>query len=369
MTVVFPNPEEVAVLVVNGQRFTDWETVMVRHSLYDHPWYHFRFTCSEGLPLAKNFAAIRIVPGMPCSVTLAGLPAVGGLVCSRQVFTDSKRHHIEIQGATNVMQLASAAAITQTGEFRDVSYAQFAKALLKPWPAMAFLEEGGKIPASKFPRISIVPGSSVLDALEEPLRALGGIALTSNVTGDLVAIAGPSGGSDTVYEGDLGRPSYIEGREIIYNPGMADGLDFSGQRPGTDASWGAAAAHVPFLGGPFSGFAGSGYSPAYIPLEIPAWSPTFLQGRSAMEASMQSSDQVTVFATVQGWLRPSGGLWQRNQKVLVNSPMLVLDGTEELTAKSVVFTQDDKTGTRTTLELCNALSLKGFTPQGPGGDS
>ena len=77
---MFPKPEETAILTVNGAEYRDWESVMVRHSLKEHPYYTYRFTCSEGMPLAQNWAALRIVPGMECSVTLAGILAITGLV-------------------------------------------------------------------------------------------------------------------------------------------------------------------------------------------------------------------------------------------------------------------------------------------------
>lgn len=359
---VFPKPEEKAVLIVNGLEFSEWETVMVKHEMKVHPWIHFRFTCSEGMPLAANWNALRIVPGMSCTVMLAGQPAVDGLVCSRQVFVDSRRHYVEIQGASDTIQLASAAAITQTGEYKNTDYKTYAKDLLKPWPAMQFLEEGGAVPSTKFPRISIPPGSSVLDALELPLRSLGHVQLTSNVKGDVVAVSGPSGSSDTVYEGTLGNPSYLEGREIIYNVGMAKGLNFTGQKPSNDQVWGAGAAHVPYLNNAAKSFAG-GYSPQVVPLEIPAWTQEHLSGRSGMEQGLQGTDQVTVFVTVNGWLKPSGGLWERAQTVNVISPMLVMKGNENLQAKSVTFTQDSQSGTRTVLELCNAAALAGFIPQ------
>lgn len=362
----WPKPEELAILTVGGMKFQDWETVMVRHCLYEVPWYHFRFTCSEGMPLAKNWAAMRIMPGMECTVTLAGILAISGMVSTRQVFVDAKRHHIEIQGNNMTASLAAASVISKTGEWKDVTYKKFAEDVIKPF-GFKLVEEGGTIPAVKFPRISIPPGTSAIDALDIPLRSLGSVKLTSNASSDVVAAVGPNGSSDTVYEGELGRPSYLEAREIIYNLGMAKGIYGIGQKPGSNDEWGAKVASVPFLGNSFSESLAGKYSPQALPLEVPAWSKDHLKGRTGADRDWQSEDQVTVYATVQGWLRPSGGLWQRNQVVRVVSPMLVMKGEIPFTAKSVVFTQDNQSGTRTTLELCNPAALGGLIPQGPGG--
>jgi prophage tail gpP-like protein len=65
--------------------------------------------------------------------------------------------------------------------------------------------------------------------------------------------------------------------------------------------------------------------------------------------------------TVHGWLRPSGGLWDRNQTVFVTSPMLIMNQ-EPLITKVVTFTQDNETGARTTLELCNPSALGPIGP-------
>src|SRR5262249_28602633 len=118
---------------------------------------------------------LQILPGMKCTVILAGELAVSGLVCSRQVFYDARRHYIEIQGASDTMLLASSSAITKTGEFKNVDYTQYANALISKIPGMSLVPEGGSIPSTKFPRISIPPGTSILDALDIPLRSLGSI--------------------------------------------------------------------------------------------------------------------------------------------------------------------------------------------------
>jgi prophage tail gpP-like protein len=106
----------------------------------------------------------------------------------------------------------------------------------------------------------------------------------------------------------------------------------------------------------------SQFVPQMIPLEIPAFSKDYLINRTNADRNWQNEDQITVFATVQGWLRPSGGLWHRGQRVNVISPMLIMDGDEELDAKTITFTQDNRSGTRTTLELCNKLAMQQVAP-------
>lgn len=355
---VWPNPNELAILTVNGQNYQEWETVMVRHALRDRPPYHCRFTCSEGLPISKNFAVMQIKPGDLCTVTLAGQPAFKGKVETRQVYYDANRHHIEIQCAT-FLEVATASVISQTGEWKDKTFGQIGKEILgKMGINMVF--EGGAEPSYKFPRVSATPGESVhdfLDMLARGCEAGGvGISFTSNTQGEFVVIMGPNGGSDSVVEGQ----NIIIGREIIYNPSMAGANPAISQGTGDNENWGAKVASVPFFSESQQTF-GKSFTPATIVNELPTFDKKLLEGRAGTEGQWLGGDQITVIATVHGWLRPSGGLWYRDQDVSVTSPMLIMQNTV-LQAKSVTFTQDNTTGTRTTLELCNPAAMGGLNP-------
>ncbi len=357
----WPNPDEIAVLTINGQEYRDWETVWVKHAYKEPPFYTFRFTCSEGMPLAQDWWGLRIRPGDFCKITLGGQPAFTGLVHTRQVFYDGRRHHIEIQGASQVLMLNYAHVTDQSMEVNNSDYLTYARRMLAG-TGINITVEGGSLPNDKFDRLSNAHGVTIMEALELPLRALGPYVFSSNLQGDLVVIASsPTGGQDTVREGR----EILEGREIIYNPGIASGNFSVGQRPGGDQSSGAAVSHTPFNAGPTADLIPQAVKMVF-PLEIPNWKNEFLSTRNQVDSYWQNEDWITVWITVQGWKRPSGGLWYRNQQVDVVSPMLIMRGNENLHAKSVTFTQDDQRGTRTVLELCNTQAMQGFVPQGPG---
>ena len=67
----------------------------------------------------------------------------------------------------------------------------------------------GSLPKTEFERISITPGQSVFDAADMVLRQLGNYPMTSSPQGGVVVVAEHRAGEDTVYEGDLGSPSYL----------------------------------------------------------------------------------------------------------------------------------------------------------------
>jgi prophage tail gpP-like protein len=353
--------QDLATLEINGQLYRDWETIQVHLTQEEVPYRTFRFTCSEGFPLSKNFASLRIRPGDKCQVMLANEPVVYGFVSTRQVYYDAQRHHIEIQGSSAEAGLANTSVISKTMEHKNVNYEQYARALLKPFiPQINFIVRGGQLPQFKFPRISIAHGTSIIEALEIPLRSLGGIALSSTFKGDVVAHVGNSvDGSDTVVEGK----NILEGREMIYNQSMAKDGAGLGQNWGTDAKHGPVVSHVPFARKAIAALPGQ-YRPNVLPMDLPAYDDSHLKGRVQMEHDTMEQDQVTLFITVHGWQRPSGGLWKQRQEVKVISPMLIMDGSEQLFARSVTFSQDNQRGTRTVLELVNK---KGLNPDAPGG--
>ena len=355
---VFPKPTETAILHVNGRKYQDWESVMVRHALRDVPPYHCRFTCSEGMPLSKNFAVMQIKPGDECSVTLAGFPAFFGKVETRQVYYDAHRHHIEIQCATN-LEVATASVISKTMEWKDKTFQQIGQEILKKL-GINMVFEGGAAPSYKFPRVSATPGESIGDFLDMLARSLSqesgiGISFTSNINGDFVVIMGPNGGPDAVVEGR----NIIIGREVIYNASMAGKNPIIALGTGGDDKSGAEVSHSNFYSGDMEALGKT--APSVIVSELPTSDKNFLKGRVTSETHWQKEDRITVTVTVHGWIRPSGGLWYRDQHVLVTSPMLIMNN-EDLIAKSVTFTQDNATGTRTTLELCNLLALGPLNP-------
>src|SRR5882724_4837521 len=170
--------------------------------LYQHPFFTVRFTCSEGMPLSKNWAVLRIKPGQWCTVTLGGKLAISGWVFTRQVVVDARRHYVEIQAGSDAMPLAYSSVVHKTGEFKKTTAEKFLKQIIKPFGIK--FEIIGKLPQTEFERISLEPGTSAFEAAEMVLRQIGNYPMTSSSEGGLVVVAEHSNGEDTIYEGDLG---------------------------------------------------------------------------------------------------------------------------------------------------------------------
>lgn len=355
---VFPSPKEKAVLTIKGQDYSEWQTVQVKHTLAAPPFLTFRMTCSEDQPIASNFKTMQIIPGDKASVSLAGELAFEGEVFSRQVFYDAGKHYIEIQGCAKVMRLSYSHVAHKTREFNNKTPKEILTELTQQ-EGIKFIEEMGQLPTDKIPNYNVAHGTTIMEACETIIRSCGDAQFKSNLPGDLVAVINPSDVQGTVREGlDI-----LEGREIIYNGAIYSGIFSVGATSGTDQERGAKAIQK-FAQSNVPGTRGQGTQ--VIVSELPAFTKQGLLQRANMDRSFQNRDQVTVFITVQGWLRSGGGLWEvYPKKISVISPMLIMDGSEDLNVKSVTFTQDDSTGTRTVIEACNRVAWAAGPIGGP----
>jgi prophage tail gpP-like protein len=259
--------------------------------------------------------------------------------------------------------MATSSVVSKTGEWKDKTAEQIIRDVLKPLKINLKIE-GGALPNFKIPRYSSTPGESVHDFIDTLTRHLGkegskiGIAHAGDVKGNFCIITDSLGGGDTIVEGK----NMLEGREIIYDPNQASQVPSPNQGPGDNEKWGAKVASVPFISKmlPGGGF-GSKAPPGIVVPELPFMGKQLQEGRAASEGNWMQEAFVTVYATVHGWLKPSGGLWERGKEVTVTSPMLVMNGTA-LVLKSVTFSQDNSTGTRSVLELVNTKAMNEGVP-------
>jgi len=338
-----PKPQEVAQITVNGMNYRDWESVLVK-LVEGESNNSFKLTVTEGMPLAKDFAALRIRPGDHCSITLGGVLAITGYVETRQVAYTGEQHGIEIIGVSYTKALADGAAMTKTGEFKNKSWKQIADEVVKPTGINVVPKTG--LPGKPFPRASIPPGMSKYDFLEMLARQRG-ITMGTDKEGNLTARIQWTGGGESLIEG----VNILEGNEVMtVKQGGGPNSAISQEGAHDLRGWGAKVAH----GANASSKANvnTGGKGVHAPNRQLAEHPGDQQdaeSRSKFESQVRGQEQLQVTIVVQGWLKSSGGLWQPGEKVHVKSPMLIVDETLDLV--SATFTQDNKSGTRTTLEL------------------
>jgi prophage tail gpP-like protein len=357
------NQREVCVLTVDGKLYTEWKSITV-YLCQKEAFNYYRFTCSEFTPFAKAFAAQQIRPGAHCTVTLGGEYAIGGRVTTRQVAFTEKSHGVEITGKSYTYSTVNGAATIKGGEMKDKTYPEIASALLKPY-GLQFQPKPG-INMEPFPRVNVT-GQTTFEAMQTLANQRSIVLGVDPMKGDAFwgTAPGYSEGQGQVEEG----VNMLEGRETLSMEFGSGPFLTLGQDAPTPQKWGHPTTSAP-LGNMGSGFAqsmGAGtdmFMPIVSMAEMPAQQSGASQ-RSGSENGAINGEQIKVEAVLQGWFngggprggRTSGVLWRPWNQVHVKSPMLIMN--ESLICKSVTFTQDDKSGTRTTLELENELGQKG----------
>lgn len=355
-----------AVVVINGAEYFEWETVQVRIEWMGRPPRHARFTCSEQTPWAEDWAFLRIRPGDQCEIFLDGMLVITGQVCTRQVYYDATQHSVEIQSVGMTDVLGRGAAISPTGEWNNKTLVEIAKSVIAPYGLK--MKTLGRVENQKFKRAASQPGETAIEFLEKYARQNNSMTGESNDGAFLIMGTVSDSGMPAVVEGN----NILIGREVIHNRTIAAGGNFpqassgsgggqpytsSGQRPGNDDDWGAKPTHGTYSqSGSSSGFS-SQFLPKMMQSEIPAWSKKMLEGRVRIEKNVDDQNQIFVTVVVVGWQRPNGGLWDPGELVFVDSPMLIMQ--RPLMLKAVTFSQDNQSGTRSTLELVNAAAMNG----------
>lgn len=346
--VVLPfNPNEIAEIIVDGMRYRDWESVLV-HLAEGESDNKFKFTCSEGIPFAKDWAAIRIRPGDRCTIILAGQLAITGVVETRQVSYAAEQHGIQISGKSLTGAMVDGAVMHPTMEFKNKPLTPIAQEIAKPF-GIQFKPVGPKpISQKPFDRVNIPPGQPAWHAIETLARQRG-VTLGTDTSGNLTGrVAWDPGGGSLIESVNI-----LEGHETMtLMAGAGPNYGYS-QETANDQKWGPKVAHdanSQSNNGMLKAIGSKGtYGPNVVLAEHPG-DKQDTQMRADGESDRRGQEQLEVTIVVQGWLRSGGGgLWKPGSKVHVRSPMLIVD--EDLKLMTVDFTQDRRSGTRTTLSL------------------
>jgi prophage tail gpP-like protein len=331
-----PSPDEVATLIVNGQKFEDWKTVMVQHR-WAEPYPIFNFSMAERPPIPSNWSLLQFKPGDRCEIALAGQLAVTGFITIRQVAYDDENHGVQLIGSSITKVPAKSSVRTKTGSFDGYSWEQIARSVLSPFGVT--LKVVGSIDATPFEKCQHEPGELAIGFLER-LARMRGIIVGSDAHGSLLGIGDHVGVfQQALVEGqNIQSANCIISNEHIYRQYFA-----TGQHSGDDQTHGQQAAEIEAEVG--------GTDPLSSVLVTPVEQPdkkSMVQKRAAFEARWHQGTEVQAEVTVQGWLADGESLWQVGSAVWVRSPMLMLD--MPLKIKTATFVQNEN-GTTTTLEL------------------
>ncbi|RAI34165.1 hypothetical protein, partial [Rhodoplanes roseus] len=210
--------------------------------------------------------------------------------------------------------IASSSVETEDGKFDGYPWEAIARKLIAPFGIS--LETVGTVDATPFPEMSVQPGELVWATLERLARDRK-IVLGSTERGNLLAIGDHSGSaSDALVEGgNIKSANCTIQDDYVYQKYWT-----LGQRAGHDDAWGDDVSRIRAVA--------QGSATRYRPLVNIAEHPDTPEGlkkRSEFDALHHEGAMIQAQVTVQGWLRPSGGLWKVGTYPHVKSPMLLLD--------------------------------------------
>jgi prophage tail gpP-like protein len=344
-------PEDVATLVVNGMEFDDWETVSI-HATHVEQASTFRFTAAE-----RDFPAgalRQFGPGDRCQIWLGNSLVIDGFIEHRQISYDAQNHGVELQGVNFASPVLRSSVDTTTGNFDNMNVQQVAEKVLSAYAGLVGVRVIGALNLLPFVKLQNQPGEQIYDFIERIARPRG-IIVGNDSFGNMLLI-GPNAAKI-----DL---QLIEGQNIkkcqaiFHKSHSYTEIDTIGQTAADDSQSGTAASEQ-------QGQApGPGYFPSklIVQSEQPVWGKPELVDRAKWEALWQASDQFQVFCTVPYWYFAPGQLWWPLDNVYVFSPMVPVD--TNMAIQSVTFSQDDRGGTQTEIELRMPWGLNSNVPIG-----
>ncbi|KYK50050.1 hypothetical protein A1D31_22320 [Bradyrhizobium liaoningense] len=354
-----PKPQEIAVLNVNGRTFEDWESVWVQERWADSSTV-FRFTAAERDPIFSKSGVFPLIgklqfkPGDKCTVTLAGQLAVTGYIETRQVAYDENAHGVMLIGKSATAWAARSSVDTKTGNFDKKNIQQVAQEVLSEHKVG--LKVIGQLDLTPFDKLQNEKGELIWDFLERIARPRG-VVMGSDSHGNFLLIGEHAGAI---------KAQLVEGQNIkscqciITEEHTYSEMRVDGQAPASDDNAGTAASEMKAVV--------SGTSPIFAKLitaaEQPVKTQAELQNRAKNENIWHEGTKIQATIVVQGWLRDGSSLWHAGDDVSVYSPMAMLNN--NLTAQNVTFTQDNNSGSITTLDLVSPNLLRSGLNFNPG---
>ena len=341
------NPSEIAAILAGGIEYTSWETVWAQER-WGEAFSFFRFTTAEASPMPEVYSDLKIIPCMPCTITLGGSTAITGWVMQRQVAYDAERHQVMIIGKAATFWPAKSHIKTEDANMDGLNIVQIANKLVGPYGVT--VTPIGDVDMKPFEKLQADPGGNIWEFLEKQSRDRRTI-LSSNAAGQLLLV-GPHGVAPV---GVLEEGVNIKKMQAVIS--IEDtwlGIQVLGQVSGSDQQ---NMGDANDMKGEASGTSCI-KAELVFPVEHPVQSKEELDQRAHYEALWTDGAKITANVTVQGWFNPSGGLWRAGQQVMVKSPMVYLN--QELKVKTCTWTQDSENGTETLLECVQPWALNGM---------
>jgi prophage tail gpP-like protein len=340
-----PFARDQATLIVQGVNFKDWESVFVQLRWLE-PNSYFRFTSVERDTPTGMFYKLQFLPGEDVLINLGGITVIKGYIETRQVGYDANRHGVELLGKSVTAEVAKSSVNSKSGSFDGMTWKQVADKVVSSHGIKVI--PIGSLNATPFDKLQNQPGEPIWDFLERIARPRG-IILGSDSFGNFLAIGDHS---MPVLNTQLIEGQNIKNMQCVFTKQhVYQEYRVTAQSAASDDNMGTAASELE------ASWGGSGFkSLLIVPSEQPVKSVQEVLDRAKNEALWHEGTLIEATVTVQGWFRDDVNLWWPGENVFVYSPMCPLNMMMKIA--TVTFTQDNNSGTQTTLELKQPWALK-----------
>ena len=336
--------DDVAHIVVNGQEYFNWKALRVQRDWHTNPSV-FSFVCAEPGPNGQGYDALRLKPGDRADVYLGGVKAATCYITDRTATFDAESHDLIVSGKSMTCDLVDSSVPIKPGTFNGMTMEQVTRSLIAPHNVGLVLQNTPPIFAKPFK--SLVPqyGETCFEMIQR-MAVVRGVDMTDDENGNLVIGCGDPSAAPVA--------ELVESRNILSARGtLSDQTAWSrysvvGQNVGDSQTW------------PPRDYSATLTDAQQRSNRIRLMLSEHPGRRVKTSSSAANHElarclwpQVQVMITVRGWKMGDGTLWKPLHNVMVYSPMLFPNetGYVSLSIQSVLFAQDDKNGTTTTLTL------------------
>ena len=178
------DPNTIATIYANNQRFTAWESVMVQRT-FGEGSSTFQFAAAEGY-YGNRMLGLQIAPGDPVTIALAGQLAFTGYCQTRAGAYDSKSHSLVIAGISRTFDLGQSSVVVQPGSFDGSTFQQAAQAAIAPHPVSLVIANPPDGASQPFMNLAVQYGERVSEFVSR-IASARQLHLTDDVNGNLVA--------------------------------------------------------------------------------------------------------------------------------------------------------------------------------------
>jgi prophage tail gpP-like protein len=348
------NPAEVCTISADGQKYDIWETCELHRSVAGPSGgviNHALMTVSEISTGGTGFSSLKLTVGDTVSIDLAGINVINGMVYLRQPAYDDKMHAVQIGVSSKTEAVVRNTVKVKPGVYPNQTIQQIGSACFGS-VGCTFTVVGNP-PGSdlKFPRATEQLGESCFGFIERLCRLVN-LHMMDDGKGGMLAFRGSQGDTGAQLQEGV---NILRARLLLQVDDHVESYGGVGQQPnpssgkaGRDVS---ATATATSPGKSMGGFVKFGIEDAS--------NPGFAQHRVNHQTNYDAMKTVDGMVTVQGWFAPDGDLWWNKvrQKITVNSPMLIPEGSMKFSIKEVIHRQSSAEGTTTDIMLTNPLGM------------